>query len=65
MIIVVDKANGQTVQKVTKPDGRLVRYQVVPAEHIGDAQVIKVFTSLAAARAAIGKTNGGKNAVEA
>ncbi len=66
MITVVDKANGMTVQKVTKPNGRLVRYQLVPAV-AGDSASVKVFASLSAARAAIGKTNGGKhaNAVEA
>lgn len=59
MITVVDRANGLTVQKVTKPSGKLIRYQVAP-EKAGDAFAVKVFATLESARAAIGKTNGGK-----
>jgi hypothetical protein len=47
------------VQKVTKPDGKLVRYQVAPIP-AGDTEAVKVFMTLEMARAAIGKTNGGK-----
>ncbi len=63
MITVVDKANGHVVQKITKPNGKLVRYQLVPAA-AGDSAAVRVFASLSAARAAIGKTNGGKNVGE-
>ena len=30
MIRIVDKRNGKVVQKVTKPDGTLVCYRLVP-----------------------------------
>lgn len=59
MIVVVDRANGLIVQKVTKPNGNLVRYQVKP-EGIFDAEQTKVFATLESARAAIGKSVGGK-----
>lgn len=59
MITVVDRANGLAVQKVTKPNGKLIRYQVTP-EKAGDANAVKVFATLEAARDAIGKTTGGK-----
>jgi hypothetical protein len=49
------------VQKVTKPNGALVRYQVV-TNGIFDANQTKVFVNLESARAAIGKTVSGKSA---
>lgn len=61
MITVVDRGNGYVVQKVTKPNGNLVRYQVAP-EGVFDAEAIKVFVTLESSRAAIGKTANGKSA---
>lgn len=58
MITVVDRANDRIIQKITKPDGKLIRYQVV--DKAGDSNAVKVFSNLQPARAAIGKTNGGK-----
>ncbi len=59
MITIVDKVDGFEIQKITKPDGKLVRYQVVqlPA---GDSEQVRVFMALEMARAAIGKTKSGK-----
>jgi hypothetical protein len=62
MITVVDKANGHVVQKVTKPDGKLVRYQLVP-EIAGDSASVKVFATLTSARAALSGFIGGKQVV--
>jgi hypothetical protein len=59
MIVNVDKHNDLIVQKVTKPDGKLVRYQVLQ-QGIYDSSRIKVFMTLESARHAIGKTNGGQ-----
>ena len=59
MITIVDHNNTHSVQKVTKPDGKLVRYQVAPIP-AGDTDSVKVFMTLEMARAAIGKTNGGR-----
>lgn len=59
MITIVDHHNGVVVQKITKPSGKLVRYQTVP-ENVGDASAVKVFISLADARQSIGKSPSGK-----
>ena len=59
MITIVDHNKTHSVQKVTKPDGKLVRYQVAPIP-AGDTEAVKVFMTLEMARAAIGKTNGGR-----
>lgn len=61
MITIVDRGNGITIQKVTKPNGKLVRYQTVP-EGTFDAEQVKVFVTLESARATISKTVSGKAA---
>jgi hypothetical protein len=54
MIRIIDRAENVVVQKVTKPDGSLVRYQYgVP----GDASTFKAAGSLTEARIAIGKAS--------
>lgn len=60
MITVVDKGNDLIVQKITGTDHKLIRYQVIPADKIGDYEAVKPAHSLVAARAMIGKTQGGK-----
>lgn len=63
MITVVDRNAGQIVQKVTKPNGAVLRYQTAPESVLkgeGDATLVKVYVSLADARQAIGKTVSGK-----
>lgn len=59
MITTVDKNGIHEVQKITKPNGKLVRYQATPIP-AGDYGLVKVFISLEDARAFIGKTTGGK-----
>lgn len=59
MITTVDRNNGYVVQKVTKPDGKLVRYQVKP-EDVFDSEQVLVCANLTLARAAIGKTHTGQ-----
>lgn len=59
MITVVDRNGDKVVQKVTKPNGNLVRYQVV-TNGVYDAEQTKVFVNLESARIAIGKTAGGQ-----
>lgn len=60
MITVVDRANGFVVQKVSKPNGETVRYQVCLEQHIGDSSQVLAYMSLAEARATLGKGKGGK-----
>lgn len=59
MITIVDKgetASGPAVvQKISKPNGKLVRYQVVTLANVGNAAEIKVFMTLQDARIFIGK----------
>lgn len=54
MIQVVDRTEKYEVQKITKPDGKLIRYQTVELPH-GNSDAVKVFVTLESARAAIGK----------
>ncbi len=58
MITVVDRNDTHVVQKVTKPNGVLVRYQVV-INGVYDAEQVKPFVNLESARAFIGKANNG------
>ena len=55
MIVIVDRYNGKAVQKVTKPNGALVRYQVVSEDTIGNTGEIGVFVTLESARKHIGR----------
>lgn len=59
-ITVVDKTAHFVVQKVSKPNGETIRYQVLPISSIGDSSAVMVLSSLAEARATIGKSQGGK-----
>ena len=59
MITRVDGVEGYEIQKVTKPNGQVLRYQVV-ALPAGNADAVKVFVNLKSARAAIGKGNNGR-----
>lgn len=60
MITTVDRTNHFVVQKVSKPNGETIRYQIVPISSIGDSSAVAVVPTLAEARAAIGKSQGGK-----
>jgi hypothetical protein len=56
MIRQVDKRDGYIIQKVVKPNGKVVAYQIMPVGMInGDATHIRAFATLQAAREAIGK----------
>lgn len=50
MVRTIDKINGVAVQKVTKPDGSVLRYQTIPLGDIGKTQA-EPHTALWAARA--------------
>lgn len=60
MITVVDRSNGLVVQKVSKPDGKIVRYQICAEANLGDFSQVVAYSTLAEARAAVGKSQGGK-----
>lgn len=59
MIVTVDSSGIHEVQKVTKPNGALLRYQVTPIP-AGDAGCVHVFATLESARVFIGKSADGK-----
>lgn len=58
MIVIVDRCDAAIVQKIISPKGNTIRYQVV--REPGNYESVTVCSTLAAARAAIGKTVGGK-----
>lgn len=58
MVRTIDKINNIAIQKVTRPDGGVLRYQTIPLAEIGKVQA-KEFPALWAARAyAQEKTEG-------
>ena len=59
MIRVIDRAGNKSVQKVTKPDGSLVRYQTV-VENNGVITVLNDHDTLLAARRDIGRVERGQ-----
>jgi hypothetical protein len=60
MLTIIDRGHGLVVQKVTKPNGVLVRYQTVPESGILGPEYIGLHPTLAEARRAIGKGPDGK-----
>ncbi len=59
MITLVDRTEKYEIQKVTKPNRKLIRYQVVELPH-GNTEAVKVFVNLESARHAIGKSVTGQ-----
>ena len=56
MLRVIDRRDGILLQKVSTPDGKLIRFQLVHENALGDASQVKPFTTLSAARQAGGVT---------
>lgn len=54
MLTIIDRANGHVIQKVTKPNGNLIRFQFMPENGMGDTEQVKVASTLTEARNAIG-----------
>lgn len=54
MLRQVDKSQTHLIQKVTTSKGDLIRYQVVPANKIGNWAAVTEFQTLTEARAEIG-----------
>lgn len=54
MLMIVDRANGQIIQKVLNHKGKFLRYQHMPEAGIGDTSQVGVASTLTEARNAIG-----------
>ncbi len=54
MLRTIEQHNGFVIQKITKADGSLVRYQVCPQAFLGDSRVVQAHATLEAARKAAG-----------
>lgn len=59
MLNVIDKCNGHVIQKITH-DGKLIRYQTVKAEDIGNTGKVVPSGTLSGAREIAGCGPGGK-----
>lgn len=54
MLRTIDRHNGLALQKVTTTSGKLIRFQLVHEQSLGDASKVQQFRSLSAARQAGG-----------
>ena len=54
MLRTIDRHNGIALQKVTTPQGNLIRFQLVHESSLGDTSKVQQFQSLSAARQAGG-----------
>lgn len=54
MIRNIEVNNGVVIQKITRSDGSLIRYQTVAQSSLGDSMAVKTWDTLAAARAEAG-----------
>lgn len=50
MLHVIDKVNGHIIQKITKADGSLVRYQTVHENDVGNTPKVQTAGTLLQAR---------------
>jgi hypothetical protein len=54
MLRTIDRHNGVALQKVTTPNGKLLRFQLVHEAALGNTEAVRHFQSLSAARQAGG-----------